>query len=151
MAAQRRLHAKPIVYRRALATGRLRLRPATRRAIREARVEKGDPLLTAEVAGLAGMKRTDELIPYCHAVSLSGSRVDVRLSATGVVARVEAEALGRTGVEMEALVGVAVALLTAWDMVKYLEKDAAGRYPTSRIDGVRVTLKEKRKMPEVAA
>jgi cyclic pyranopterin phosphate synthase len=148
MTSQRRIHAKPILYRRAIARGELRLRPATRAAIRARSIEKGDPILVGELAGLAAMKRTDELIPHSHVVALSGSRVEIRSARSGVVVEAEAEAVGRTGVELEALVGATIALLTVWDMVKYLEKDARGQYATARIDGVRVTLKQKRPMGE---
>lgn len=144
MTSQRRVHAKPIVYRRAVARGALRLRPATVRALRAGPLDKGDALRTAEVAGLAAMKRTPELIPHCHIVPLTGSRVEVAVRARGVTVQAEAEALHRTGVEMEALVGATVALLTVWDMVKYLEKDADGGYPATRLGPVQVVRKEKR-------
>ena len=150
MAAQRRVHAKPAVYRRAVARGRLQLAAATCRAIRGRRVEKGDPLGTAEVAGLAAMKRTSDLIPHCHNVPLTGSRVTVEVAPGGVRAEAEAETVGPTGVEMEALVGVTVALLTVWDMVKYLEKNDRGLYPTARLTDARVVVKQKRPAKEVA-
>jgi cyclic pyranopterin phosphate synthase len=144
MTRQRPIHGKPVVYRRAVAIGELRVAPATLRAIRSGKVEKGDPLRVAEVAGLVALKRTPELIPHCHPVPVSGSSVELAVVGARVRARVEVEALYRTGVEMEALVGVTVALLTVWDMVKYLEKDARGGYPTTRIEAVRVLAKEKR-------
>jgi len=150
MAAQRRVHGKPSVYRRAIARGRLKLRAATCRAIRQDRVEKGDPLATGEVAGLAAMKRTSDLIPHCHTVLLTGSRVTLAVGAAEVRAEVEAESVGPTGVEMEALVGVTLALLTVWDMVKYLEKDEKGLYPNARLTEVRVVVKQKRTLPGLA-
>jgi cyclic pyranopterin monophosphate synthase len=142
MARQRRVHEKPVVYRRAVAVGELRLAPRTRTAIRADAVAKGDPIATGELAGLLALKRTPELIPHCHVIPITGSRVEIRPTRVGVRAEAEVEAVHRTGVEMEALVAVAVALLTVWDMVKYLEKDSAG-YPTARIDGIRVVRKEK--------
>lgn len=148
MTVQRRIHAKPVVFRRAVARGELRVAPATGRAVAAGRIDKGDPVVTAEVAGLAAMKRTAELIPHCHSVPLTGASVAVRASGGRIRAEVVAETLGRTGVEMEALVGVTVALLTVWDMVKYLEKDERGGYPRARIDGVRVVAKTKRAAPE---
>ena len=144
MAAQRTVHDKPIVLRRAVASGRLTLARGTLSAIRSHRVQKGDALRTAEVAGLLAVKRTPELIPHCHPVPVSGSRVDLTVRARDVVATAEVSALYRTGVEMEALVAVTVALLTVWDMVKYLEKDERGLYPTARLTDVRVITKEKR-------
>ncbi len=114
----------------------------------EADVEKGDPVAAGELAGLLAMKRTPELIPHCHVVALTKSRVDITVSAAGVRVRAEAEALDRTGVEMEALVGASVALLTVWDMVKYLEKDARGRYPSTSLGPVRVLSKTKTPVDE---
>jgi cyclic pyranopterin phosphate synthase len=144
MARQRRIQGKPAVYRRALVRGDLALAPSTLEAIRAGRVEKGDPFPAAEVAGLLAMKKTCELIPHCHMVPLTGSRVELLALDDRVVAEVEAETVGRTGVEMEALVGATVALLTVWDMVKYLEKDPDGAYRTARLGPVTVEAKEKR-------
>jgi cyclic pyranopterin monophosphate synthase len=143
MARQRDVGSKPRVHRLAVAVGELTLAPATRRAVRARKVEKGDPVAAGELAGLLAMKRTPELIPHCHAVAMTRSSVEIRPSARGVRARAEAEAVDRTGVEMEALVGASVALLTVWDMVKYLEKDARGLYPTTSLGPVRVTVKRK--------
>jgi cyclic pyranopterin phosphate synthase len=145
MTRQRRIHAKPLVFRRALVEGSLTVRPSTAKAIRAGRVKKGDPFAAGELAGLLAMKRTPELIPHCHAVPLTGTRVELRLSAGKVRVVAEAEAIYRTGVEMEALVGATVALLTVWDMVKYLEKDRRGEYPVTRLGPVSVVRKEKRR------
>ncbi|MGA7924122.1 MAG: cyclic pyranopterin monophosphate synthase MoaC, partial [Thermoplasmata archaeon] len=124
---QRRVHAKPPIYRSARVRGELLLSPSSRRAIRVGNVTKGDPRIAAEIAGIAAMKRTAELLPHCHTIPLTGSSVTVRLARSGVVAEAVAEAVWRTGVEMEALVGATVALLTVWDMVKYLEKNERGQ------------------------
>lgn len=144
MTAQRRVHDKPVVYRRALARGTLSVRPATLSALRAGRLDKGDAKRTAELAGILAMKRTSELIPHCHLVPLTGSRVEVTVGRSHVTVEAEAEATHRTGVEMEALTGATIALLTVWDMVKYLEKDADGGYPVTRLGPVRVVRKEKR-------
>ncbi len=143
MARQRPVHAKPLVYRRAVASGSIRLRPATLRAVREHRVEKGDPIAAGEIAGLVALKQTPLLLPHCHPVPITGSRVEIRPIRGGLRATAEVEAIYRTGVEMEALTGVAVALLTVWDMLKYLEKDARGQYPATRIEQVKVVTKVK--------
>ena len=95
------------------------------------------------LAGMSAMKRTAELIPHCHIVPLTSSRVDLELTPKGVRVRAVAEARWSTGVEMEALVGATVALLTVWDMVKYLEKDASGQYPGTAMGPVRVVRKIK--------
>ena len=141
MVRQRPIASKPVSFRRAEAEGQLRLRALTRRAIRAGRVEKGDPIAAGEIAGLSAMKRTSELLPHCHIVPLTGSSVELSLSREGVRSVVRAEALHRTGVEMEALVGATISLLTVWDMVKYLEKDASGGYPETRLGPVRVRRK----------
>ncbi|MCI4317852.1 MAG: cyclic pyranopterin monophosphate synthase MoaC [Thermoplasmata archaeon] len=150
MTRQRSIHTKPIVYRRAVAVGDLRLGPASRASLGKGRGAKGDPLPAAELAGLLALKRTPELIPHCHPIPLSGAQVEVVATRAGVRARVEVEALWRTGVEMEALVGVTIALLTVWDMVKELEKDPKGQYPNARLGPVRVLSKEKRPISETS-
>ncbi len=145
MTRQRTIGRKPTTSRRCVAVGELQLRPSTIRAIRRGTVAKGDPRSAAEVAGLLALKRTSDLIPHCHIVPLSGSSVSLSIAGPRTLAvRVEAQAIGQTGVEMEALVGATVALLTAWDMVKYLEKDARGLYPSTRLGPIEVRLKEKR-------
>lgn len=145
---QRDLSGKPVTHRVARVEGELLLSAAARRAIEEGRVEKGDPLTAGSLAGLSGMKRTSELIPHCHLVPLTTSRVDLELGPKGVRVRAEAEALWTTGVEMEALVGATLALLTVWDMVKYLEKDARGQYPGTVLGPVRVVRKVKERVAQ---
>ncbi|MGI0055039.1 MAG: cyclic pyranopterin monophosphate synthase MoaC [Thermoplasmata archaeon] len=140
---QRPVGSKPAVARRAVAVGRLTLRPATVRSVRAHTVSKGDPIVAGELAGLLAMKRTSDLIPHCHVVPLTGSSVSIVAEPGGVRVTAEAGALGPTGVEMEALVGATIALLTVWDMVKYLEKDARGLYPATALGPVRVTVKTK--------
>lgn len=146
--AQRSLRGKPWSARSAQVEGNLTLSPRSVRAIERGEVEKGDPRAAASLAGLSAMKRTSELLPHCHIVPLSGSRVEVVLHRTGVKVLAEAEADWSTGVEMEALVGASVALLTVWDMVKYLEKDASGQYPTTSLGPLRVVRKSKKKVED---
>lgn len=137
------IHAKPDVPRRAVAEGTIRLRPRTIAAIRAGRVEKGDPIAAAEVAGLQAIKSTWQVLPHCHPIPLTSAAVEFDVLRDRVVCTATVEATYKTGVEMEALHGVSVALLAVWDMVKSLEKDARGQYATARIDGVRVLSKEK--------
>jgi len=135
---------KPVVFREAVAEGFLRLRAGSVERIRKGDVEKGDVFGVARVAGVLAAKRTSELVPLCHPLSLTD--VDVRLEVVDkerVKAEATVKAVERTGVEMEALVAVSVALLTVWDMVKQYEKDAAGQYPQTRIETVRVLRKVK--------
>ncbi|HTZ61265.1 MAG TPA: cyclic pyranopterin monophosphate synthase MoaC [Thermoplasmata archaeon] len=143
MVRQKDVAAKPRVHRRAVVEGWLAIAPSTRRAIRAHRVEKGDPISAGELAGLLAMKRTPDLIPHCHPVALTASAVELSVGARGVRVRATAEAFDRTGVEMEALVGASIALLTVWDMVKYLEKDDRGLYPRTSLGPIRVTAKVK--------
>jgi len=137
------IRSKPDVPRRAVATGTIRLRPATIAAIRRKRVEKGDPMAAAEVAGLQAIKSTWQTLPHCHPIPLTSAAVEFAVGRDRVVCTTTVEATYKTGVEMEALYGVSVALLTVWDMVKSLEKDARGQYPSARIEGVRVVSKDK--------
>lgn len=117
--------AKPLTTRSAVAEGRIRLAPATVRAICERGVGKGDVLAVAELAGIMAAKRTAELIPLCHPLALSAVRVVLRADEDlpGVTATAEVGLVGRTGVEMEALTAVSVALLTVYDMCKALDRE----------------------------
>ncbi|MEZ0393766.1 MAG: cyclic pyranopterin monophosphate synthase MoaC [Desulfurococcaceae archaeon] len=135
---------KEEVLREAVAEGLIRLRPETLRRVLEGRVEKGDVFESTKVAVIQAVKRTSEILPYCHNVPIT--YVGVELEPEGEDAlrlRVTVRSVGRTGVEMEALVGVAAGLLNVWDMVKKYEKDERGQYPYTRIEGIRVLRKEK--------
>lgn len=135
--------AKAVVRRFAEAEGLLRVKPATARAVRDGKLEKGDALEIARTAAILAVKDTPRLLPLCHPLPLEAIEVDLRVEADAVHARVRVEAHAKTGVEMEALVGTTIALLTVWDLVKPLEKDAAGQYPVARIESVRVVRKVK--------
>src|SRR6266581_3307491 len=134
---------KPDLHRRAVASGEIRLKPATIRAIRARRIEKGDPIAAAEIAALQAMKAVWQVLPHTHPVPITAASVTFDMRADRIVATTTVEATYKTGVEMEALNGATVALLTIWDMVKAHEKDAQGQYPSARIEGVRVVSKEK--------
>ena len=134
---------KEIVPRRALAEGFVELSPASVDAIRSRTVRKGDVLEVARVAALWGIKHTPTVIPHCHPIPLTAAEVDLHVLDDGVRATCLVKADYRTGVEMEALTGVSAALLTVWDMVKYLEKDEGGQYPDTCIRDVRVLDKSK--------
>ena len=133
---------KPVIRREAETGGRIRLSFETIEAIRKGGIKKGDPLVVAEVAAMNAAKQTHLLIPHCHQIPLDMVKVDFQVQDTGVEAGCKVRAQARTGVEMEALVGVTMALNTIWDMVKYLEKDAGGQYPDTRITVIRVIIKE---------
>ena len=108
--------------RRAVARARVRMAPDTVTAISDGAVPKGDVLAVARLAGIQAAKRTSELVPLCHPVPLSWVTVDVSLSSESVDVEVSAEAVGRTGVEMEALTACAIAALTVYDMCKALDR-----------------------------
>jgi cyclic pyranopterin monophosphate synthase len=128
---------KDVTTRRAIAEGHILMARATLDKILAGETPKGNVLQVAELAGIMGGKRTSELIPLCH--PLPGASVEVVLRADpdlpGIVARAEAHVTGRTGVEMEALTAVSVALLTVYDMAKAVDRGM-------RIEGVRLLRKE---------
>jgi cyclic pyranopterin phosphate synthase len=134
---------KPIVRREAEAEGRITLSSDTVNVIRAGKIKKGDPLLVAEVAAMNAAKQTHLIIPHCHQIPLDTVRTTFQLMEAAIEVRCLVKAQARTGVEMEALVGVSIALNTIWDMVKYLEKDVAGQYPHTGIEEIRVVRKEK--------
>jgi len=135
---------KPEVYREAIANGSIRLTRETVRLIKEGRIEKGDPLYAARIAGVLAAKKTSTLIPLCHPIPLTDVDVDVRVVDDSTVeAESTVKTKAQTGVEMEALVATAVALLTVWDMTKKHEKDADGQYPHTAIQSIRVVRKLK--------
>jgi len=129
--------------REAVSEGFLLLGEKTLEAIRAGRTKKGDPLKTSEVAAIQAVKNTPSLIPFCHPIPLTNVAVQLEVLDDRVRCKCQVKAHYKTGVEMESLIGVSVALLTFWDMVKYLEKDEAGQYPHTRIEGVRVVSKVK--------
>jgi cyclic pyranopterin phosphate synthase len=114
--------AKADTHRVATAESFVSMQPDTVRAIREASVAKGDVLGVARVAAIMGAKRTPDLIPLCHPLPISAIDADFDIEDGGVRSVVTARVTGKTGVEMEALTGAAVAALTIIDMVKALEK-----------------------------
>ena len=113
---------KDDTVREAVARGRIDLSEAASRAIRDGTVKKGDVLAVARVAGIMAAKRTSDLIPLCHPLPLDRVTVDLAIDAGGIVATATCRCTGRTGVEMEALTAVSVALLTIYDMAKAIDK-----------------------------
>ena len=113
---------KLVTSRTAIASGFVRMSPATVEAIREHRTPKGDPLEVARLAGVMAAKRTSELIPLCHPLPLHHADVQIELGSDGVKIIATARTEGKTGVEMEALTAVSVAALTVYDMCKAIDK-----------------------------
>lgn len=128
--------AKPPLRRLARAEGKILLAPETVRLIAENQMKKGDVLAVARIAGIQGAKQTHHLIPLCHPIALTGIDVDAELLEDGVLVTASTSCTGETGVEMEALTAVQIALLTVYDMCKAVDK-------TMKMEGVH--LLEKRK------
>ena len=113
---------KEATDRVAMATGRITLCDEAMEAIRGRKIKKGDVLTVAQVAGIMGQKRTSELIPMCHNINLTSSKITFEIEGNDIVVFSMAKTTGQTGVEMEALMGVNIALLTIYDMCKAIDK-----------------------------
>ena len=114
---------KPVQKRSAVAKGSIRLSTDTVQLIRENGMKKGDVLTVAEIAGIQAAKETSRLIPLCHPLQLTKVEVKAQLTDRGVDVTATAQCNGQTGVEMEALTGLSVALLTIYDMCKAVDKE----------------------------
>jgi len=136
--------AKPISFRKATAVGFIRLKPETIGIIKRGKVEKGDPLSLARLTGVLSAKQTPNIVVLCHPLRIDSAAVDARLTKDGIEVTATVAAHERTGVEMEALTAVSVALLNVWDVTKQYEKDADGQYPSTSIEYIKVTKKVKR-------
>jgi cyclic pyranopterin monophosphate synthase len=135
---------KAEIFREATATGSIKLKTETIGLVQAGKIAKGDPLYTAKIAGVLAAKRTSDLIPLCHPLPLTNVEVDVKVSDKGTVsATATVKTKAQTGVEMEALTAVSMALLTVWDMTKQYEKDAVGQYPSTTIENIHVVRKFK--------
>jgi cyclic pyranopterin monophosphate synthase len=115
--------AKPVSKRTAVATGKIRLQRGTLDLISKDQITKGNVFATARIAGIQAAKQTAHLIPLCHTLPLGEIRIDIVTSNEGAEVKCAARTVAQTGVEMEALVGVSVALLTIYDMCKAVDKE----------------------------
>jgi len=131
------------VSRRAVAAGEIRLKRETLEAVKNRKIVKGEVLETARIAAVMAVKKTPLAIPMCHNIPVTSIDVRFDMGEDSITATAEVSSFGKTGVEMEALHGVSVALLTIWDMVKSAEKDATGNYPSTEISNIRVLEKTK--------
>ena len=113
---------KDITNRIATATGRITLCNEAMEAVKGRKIKKGDVLTVAQVAGIMGQKRTSELIPMCHNINLTSSKITFEIKGNDIIVFSKAKTSGQTGVEMEALMGVNIALLTIYDMCKAIDK-----------------------------
>ncbi|WP_290596020.1 MULTISPECIES: cyclic pyranopterin monophosphate synthase MoaC [unclassified Archaeoglobus] len=134
---------KEDVTRVSVAEGFIKLRSSTINAILNKEVAKGNVIAAANIAGVLAVKKTPELIPMCHPIPITSVKFDFDIESVGIRVRCTVKSKGKTGVEMEALTGVSVALLTIWDMVKSLEKDEYGNYPKTLIEVIKVVEKVK--------
>jgi cyclic pyranopterin phosphate synthase len=128
--------AKPLSHREAVASGRIELQAATLELIAGDRIAKGNVFATARLAGIQAAKQTAQLIPLCHTLGLSHVEVNLTSDETGVACTCTARTTAQTGVEMEALTGVSVALLTIYDMCKAVDK-------TMQLGGIKLLKKTK--------
>ncbi len=127
---------KPVQHRTAIASGRINLLPETLRLVGENMMKKGDVITVAEIAGIQAAKQCVSLIPLCHNIPLDQVKVTLEADEKGIVAMSTVRCTGRTGVEMEALTAVSVALLTVYDMCKAVDK-------TMTITDIQLNKKEK--------
>jgi len=135
---------KPNVERRASATGLLSLSKQSFEAINRSEVAKGDVVQASTIAAIQAVKDTPRIIPHCHPIPLEGCDVDWAWEGHNLRCTVSVSAHYKTGIEMEALTGVCAGLLCALDMVKSLEKDENGQYPTTSISEIKVIEKYKK-------
>ncbi|MDD5090049.1 MAG: cyclic pyranopterin monophosphate synthase MoaC [Candidatus Wallbacteria bacterium] len=135
---------KAICHRTAKAEGRISLCGETVKLVAENRIAKGGVLMTAEIAGVQAAKRTAELIPLCHPLAITKIAVRAELEETSVCVKSEVICVGQTGIEMEALTAVSIALLTIYDMCKAVDKSMV-------ISGIRLVEKNKKGVPDGGA
>jgi cyclic pyranopterin phosphate synthase len=140
---------KDEILREATASGTIHLKPETVKLIQEGKTAKGDPLFTAKISGILAAKKTSELIPLCHPLPLTNVEVCPKvLNETTIEVLATVKTCAQTGVEMEALSAVSMALLTIWDMTKQYEKDSDGQYPTTAIQNICVIRKYKHQVEQ---
>ena len=135
--------SKPVVERKATATGLLHLQQETKQAIVEKNVKKGDVLEASTIAAIQAVKETPRIIPHCHPIRLEGCKVDWTWEGTSLRCTVHVSAHYKTGIELEALTGVSAGLLCVLDMVKSYEKDEQGQYPDATITDLKILEKRK--------
>ncbi len=132
---------KNILFRKAVASGFIRMSEATIKAVKDNELKKGDVFSVAQIAGIQAAKQTPLLIPLCHTLLLDKTKVTLRTTEKGIEVECLAQCHGKTGVEMEALVGASVALLTIYDMCKAIDKNMS-------IEEVKLLNKEKKEISD---
>ena len=135
--------SKPIVERKASATGLLHLKSETKQAVIDKTVKKGDVIEASTIAAIQAVKETPRIIQHCHPIPLEGCKVDWEWEGTSLRCTVHVSAHYKTGIEMEALTGVSAGLLCVLDMIKSYEKDDDGQYPDASITDLKILEKRK--------
>ena len=138
---------KDIILRIAKASGRIKLKKETIKKIKDNSVKKGDTLTIAKITAINAVKKVPDLIPFCHQIPISKIDVDFNIeNDTTINVTCTVKSVAQTGVEMEALTGVNIALLNIWDVVKMYEKDEKGQYPSTMIYDIKVEEKIKKQI-----
>ncbi len=134
---------KDSIIRIATASGKIQLKKETIERIRNNQVKKGDVLTIAKIAAINAVKKVPDLIPLCHPIPITNVSVEYEIDNSSIEVKCTVKSIAKTGVEMEALTGVNVALLNIWDVVKMYEKDEKGQYPSTIISDIKVEEKIK--------
>jgi len=136
---------KDSILRIATASGKIYLKKETIERIKNKKVKKGDVFTIAKIAAINAVKKVPDLIPLCHPIPISNVDIDFNYEGDNIIrVRCTVKSISKTGVEMEALMGVNIALLNIWDVVKMYEKDSKGQYPITVINEVKVDEKIKK-------
>lgn len=115
---------KPVTLREAVASCHIRLKPKTIKLIKNKKIPKGDVLTVSKCAGILAAKKVDELIPFCHPLSLEYTEIDLKLEKDGILVIARCKTESKTGVEMEAMVACSIAALNVYDMCKFIDRCA---------------------------
>jgi len=138
------ISGKKTITRIATTFGRIRLSKKTIERVKNNQVSKGDVFTIAKVAAINAVKKVPDLIPFCHPIPINNIDIDFEIENDTIIkVSCKVKSFSKTGVEMEALTGVGVALLNIWDVVKMYEKDESGQYPSTEIYDIKVEKKIK--------
>ncbi|MBY8989679.1 MAG: cyclic pyranopterin monophosphate synthase MoaC [Candidatus Lokiarchaeota archaeon] len=138
------ISGKETITRIATASGRIKLRKSTLERVKNNQVKKGDVFTIAKVAAFNAVKIVPNLIPFCHPIPIENIDIDFEIENDTIIkVSCKVKSFSKTGVEMEALTGVGIALLNIWDVVKMYEKDEGGQYPSTEIFDIKVESKVK--------
>ncbi len=136
---------KNTILRIATASGRIKLKKETIERIKNSQVKKGDVITIAKIAAINSVKKVPDLIPLCHPIPITNVDLNFEIeNDTTIKVSCKVKSVAKTGVEMEALTGVNIALLNIWDVVKMYEKDEKGQYPSTLIYDIKVEEKIKK-------